>query len=378
MENHIPASLERIFERTHHPYLMWEAMQSIPESLTEWWGSKISMIRNVAQEMVRRSPVHFVGCGTSYFAGLAIAHALQRIAGVEAYAWDAFEFLSYPPGHLAQSTVIAISHTGDTPVVLKAVQMSREMGALTVGITDAAESGLKQAAHHAIISAWGLEPALPKTRSYVSSLLRGYLLAVELARALNQDVTPWEQALKESPNTSRIILTSCEAQTRSLATKWFSARRFVTVGGGPLYSAALEGMLKITETALSNATTWEVEEAAHGLWVSTTDQDLIIGLAMEGPSLESVLRLAHAMKIIGTRVWLVTNVDYLDVNVDAVTRLPLESPSYELFMPMYAILPLYQFSYFMALEKGISPDAMNLGDPRYLQARMLLRHSVSQ
>lgn len=378
MEKHIPASLERIFERTHHPYLMWEAMQSIPESLTEWWGNKKSIICDVAQEMTSRSLVHLVGCGTSYFAGLAVAHALQRIAGVEAYAWDAFEFRAYPPAHLAQSTVIAISHTGDTPVVLKAVQMSREIGALTIGITDAEESSLKRAAHHAIISTWGLEPALPKTRSFVSSLLRGYLLAVELGRALNRDVTAWEQALKEAPRTTREILTSCEAQTRALAVEWFSARRFVTVGGGPLYSAALEGMLKITETALSNATTWEVEEAAHGLWVSTTDQDLVIGLAMEGPSLESMLRLAQAMKIIGTRVWLVTNVDHLNVKVDAVTHLPLASPSFELFMPMYAILPLYQFSYFMALEKEISPDAMNLTDPRYLQARMLLRHSVSQ
>jgi glucosamine--fructose-6-phosphate aminotransferase (isomerizing) len=378
MEKHIPASLDRIFERSHHPYLMWEAIQSIPESLTEWLGDKTSMVCNAAQDMVNRSPVHLVGCGTSYFAGLAIAHALQRIAGVEAYAWDAFEFLAYPPAHLAQSTVLAISHTGDTPVVLKAVQMAREIGALTVGITDAEESSLKRAAHHAIISAWGLEPALPKTRSYVSSLLRGYLLAVELGRALSQDVTTWEQALKEAPRATREILTSCEVQTRALAAKWFSARRFVTVGGGPLYSAALEGMLKITETALSNATTWEVEEAAHGLWVSTTDQDLIIGLAMEGPSLESMLRLAQAMKIIGTRVWLITDVDHLEVDVDAITYLPLRSPSFELFLPLYAILPLYQFSYFMALEKGISPDAMNLSDPRYLQARMLLRHSVSQ
>jgi hypothetical protein len=46
-------------------------------------------------------------------------------------------------------------------------------------------------------------------------------------------------------------------------------------------------------------------------------------------------------------------------------------------MPLLAILPLYEFSYFVALAKGIRPDNMQLADPRYLEARMMIRESIS-
>ena len=46
-------------------------------------------------------------------------------------------------------------------------------------------------------------------------------------------------------------------------------------------------------------------------------------------------------------------------------------------MPLYAIIPLYQFSYFAALAKGISPDNMRMDDPSYLDARMQMRSTMS-
>jgi hypothetical protein len=45
-------------------------------------------------------------------------------------------------------------------------------------------------------------------------------------------------------------------------------------------------------------------------------------------------------------------------------------------MPLFAILPLYQYTYFLALAQGIHPDNMRLADPRYLQARMLMRDTI--
>jgi hypothetical protein len=45
-------------------------------------------------------------------------------------------------------------------------------------------------------------------------------------------------------------------------------------------------------------------------------------------------------------------------------------------MPLFAILPLYQFTYFLALARGIRPDNMQLSDPRYLEARMMMRESI--
>ena len=53
-----------------------------------------------------------------------------------------------------------------------------------------------------------------------------------------------------------------------------------------------------------------------------------------------------------------------------MTYLPEDAP--EAITPLYAILPIYQFTYHLALAKGIHPDVMNLNDEHYLKTRLSL------
>jgi glucosamine 6-phosphate synthetase-like amidotransferase/phosphosugar isomerase protein len=81
------------------------------------------------------------------------------------------------------------------------------------------------------------------------------------------------------------------------------------------------------------------------------------------------------MKTIDAKVWVLTNRPWNGVGVDALTLLPAGEP--EQFMPLYAVLPLYQLAYFTALAKGLSPDSMRIEDPRFLNARMQMRSSIN-
>lgn len=376
MQEQIPSSLQSAFERHAHPYYMWDGILSIPQGLEDILSQpQIQRIQNAALAMREKSPIHLIGCGTSFFAAMAIAHAFQKIARVPADASEAFEFAEYPPLDLANSALIGVSHTGGTPPVVKALDTARIQGACTVGYTDKVPSALSRSAQWIIPSQMGLEPALPKTRSYVSALMRGYLHAVELGRAKGVEVGRWVEALKGSPETSRHVLNTAEIQARDLASRWHDSRRVVIAGGGPQWATALEGALKLTEAALLNSTAWEIEEAVHGTWTSTVEEDLIIVLAIEGPSLDPAVRLAIGMKTIGARVWALTNRSWKTPQVDAITYLP-EGVD-EVVMPLYSILPLYQFAYFTALERKLSPDNMRLRDPRFLKARTLMRSSLT-
>ncbi len=376
MKRSLNASLKHIFERQTHPYYMWDGIQSIPDGMTDILAPKIvRTIQASAAEMIKKSPIHLIGCGTSYFAAIAIAYAIEQIAGLSAYPWEAFEFLAYPPVGIEQSCVIGISHTGSTPPVVQAMEMARKLGACTVGYTDGISSALTRAGEWAVLSTMGLEPALPKTRSYTSMLMRGYLQAIELARRNAREVQLWESALNMAPRLANQVLSSVESQVKGLAERWVSCRRIIVSGGGPQYATALEGSLKITEASISSSVSWEIEEAVHGTWASTEREDLLILLAVAGPSFESAVRLAGGMKTIGCKVWVLTDRPWDGAAVDAVTELPAGEP--ELFMPLYAIIPLYEFSYFAALSKKISPDNMRLSDPRYLDARTQMRTSLT-
>jgi glucosamine--fructose-6-phosphate aminotransferase (isomerizing) len=375
MQNEIPASLSHIFERKAHPFHMWDGIQSIAAGIEDIRSSNVlAAINDSAASILEKSPIHLMGCGTSYFAGIAIAHAIQSIANLAAYPWQAFEFLAYPPIGIQNSTIVGISHTGGTPPVVRAVEMGRKLGACTVAYSDGIPSALTRASEWVIPSTMGAEPALPKTRSYTSTLMRGYLHSVALAGFNGKETSSWEAALRRAPELARQVIAANEAQARDLANRWVLSRRVVVSGGGPQHATALEGMLKLTEASMFNATSWEIEEAVHGTWASTVEEDLIILLAMEGPSFDATVRLAGGMKAIGSKVWVLTNRAWKGVKVDVITQLPEGEP--EVFMPLYAILPIYLFSYFSALAKNLAPDTMRLSDPRFLQARMQMRSSL--
>ncbi len=376
MNNDLPVSLTHVFERNAHPYHMWDGIQSIPAGMEDILAPQIlNAVRASAAAMRSKLPIHLMGCGTSFFAAQAIAQAIQQLAGLPAYSWEAFELMAYPPVGLENSSVVAISHTGVTPPVIRAVEMAREQGAYTVSYTDGVPSALGRSSEWVIPSTLGQEPALPKTRSYPAALMRGYLHAVELGRLGGKDVSAFENALQRAPGLARQVIASVEPQARDLAKAWTGCRRAVVAGGGPHYATAQEGVLKLTEASMFSSVTWEIEEAVHGTWASTVEEDLVILLAMKGPSYESARRLAGGMKTVGAKVWVLTNCAWSGASVDAVTVLPGGEP--EVLMPLYGVLPLYEFAYFSALERGLSPDNMRLSDKRFLDARMQMRSSLA-
>jgi glucosamine--fructose-6-phosphate aminotransferase (isomerizing) len=121
-----------------------------------------------------------------------------------------------------------------------------------------------------------------------------------------------------------------------------------------------------------HADAWEVEEAAHGTWASTSENELAIVLAPEGRSAEHARRVARGMATAGAAVWTLGNGGALDGAVEH-TALPDVD---ELAMPLFSVLPLYAFSYHLALARDRNPDTMGTDEDRYREARSIMRLSL--
>jgi glutamine---fructose-6-phosphate transaminase (isomerizing) len=310
MSEHIPAGVQSAFERSQHPFHMWDGIQSIPDGLEDILLTERvrSNIRAAAQAMLGKSSIHLVGCGTSYFACVAGTYLFHGLSGCLSTSNDAFEFYAYPPARLAESVVIGISHTGTTKSVIQALDLARQRQAVTIAITDGIDSAIEGHADVSIPSSLGIERSLPKTRSFLASVMRTYLLAVELARLQGKVVSELEALLLDSPRVARLLLAGAENPMEELAHAFKTLpRRIVVVGAGPQLASAMEGSLKLTEAALMNSLAIQAEEFAHGAWYSVQESDLIILLAAQGRSFEKINQLNRAMQRIGARTWLITN-----------------------------------------------------------------------
>jgi glucosamine--fructose-6-phosphate aminotransferase (isomerizing) len=366
----VPDSIRTSLERMEHPFYMWDELLKTPESLKTILTPSVQTEVERAAEAIRNADVvHFVGCGTSYFSSIAGMYAFHRIAGIRAQAHNAFEFSAYPPPGLATSAVVAISHTGSTAVVLDAVKLAERSGAITVAVTEGEQSALADAASHVIGGGGGAEKPLPKTRSYISSLMKHCLLSVEVAERNGRGGSALKTFLETAPNETKRVIDENMALTEEIARSLSAQSKIYLFGGGPHVASALEGTLKLQESVQAQAFGFELEEGMHGPWVTMEPEDLVIVYAVQGPSFAKAIGLIRALQPIGARVWVLTDHDSAVPGATWQTGLPTVP---EVISPLYATIPVYEFAYKLALVRKIRPDAMRLSDERYLDARLKL------
>ncbi len=375
MELEIPKSIQKALDRTVHPYHMWDGIESIPDHLkTLFEDSRLNSLQRVAEKLKDYTYLDLIGCGTSLFATMLAGHAFAAYAGKRVSTQNAFEYLAYPLPDLHKTVLIGVSHTGGTPVVVQSVEMVNAAGGLTVGLTDVDQSRLASTAEEVLSTGFGGELALPKTRSFMTTLLNLYLLAYFTGEQNKAQEDMAMSNLRSLPDRIRNLTLGLDASVRDMLSKLPTLRRVTVIGGGPQYPIALEGSLKITESALMDSAAWELEEAAHGTWAGTKTGDLVVILGMRGASLAKSVKLAQALRRIGAQVWVISNSPEAYPDYDYMTTLETGDLS-ELYIPFLSVLPLYQFAYHYAISLGINPDSMNMSDPNYLQARMQIRES---
>ncbi len=368
----IPANLQSAFTRHNHPFLMWDGIQLIPEAIRNVIEN--TDVQVVSEQVKNHKKFYLTGCGTSLFAAQAASYAFQHLTDATAIPLNAFEFSAYPPQDLDESILVGISHTGGTPVVYESLKLAKSKNIPSISITDKKDSKIEKISNLCLSTSLGTEPAMPKTWSYVAALVRLYILAIAKSASNRSAIETNLQKLADLAQTTQEMIQKLEPEINSFAKSLQSSNYFAVAGGGPLVSTANEAALKLTEAALVKSIGWEIEESAHGAWASTGESDWVIVNAVKGPSFEKALKLAEGMKKIDAKVWAITDQPDAFKGADMVTDLPAQYP--EWLMPIPAIIPLYLFTYYLSISRGINPDIMRLNDDRYLKARQSMRQTI--
>ncbi len=103
--------------RTEHPFRMWDAIMETPDFVEKCLQPELAeSARSVGRQIVERgiSRVYLLGCGSSFYAASSAARAFQALAGLEADAYDSFEFHKYRLG-LTPKTAVISSRTRELP-----------------------------------------------------------------------------------------------------------------------------------------------------------------------------------------------------------------------------------------------------------------------
>src|SRR3954447_9803462 len=228
---------------------------------------------------------------------------------------------------------VAVSQSGEAPDLVGALDVARQCGALTVAVTNNADSPLAQMAVQHVDILAGPERAVAATKTYTAQLLALHLLLG------SDDVTAVPEAAARTLENA--------AAAYAAAERFRFGDRLVATGRGFSYPTAREAALKLMETSYLAAQAFSGADLLHGPMAMLGPDIPVIALAVPG-------RGATAMGPVLERL-AAAGVDVL--RVGAPDGLPgAGGRGSGGLMPVVEIIPLQQLAWQLALARGGDPD----------------------
>ncbi len=161
------------------------------------------------------------------------------------------------PPSLDGQCVIGISQSGAAPDVIAVMEEAVRQGAMTVAITNDADSKLARVAELVVPLHAGPETSVPASKTYTASLL-----ALALMSQAFDASDAFATALARVPSSIAGVL-KAELELDRLVPA-LGGPRAIVLGRGFNFSTAEEIALKLTETSYVLARAWSVADFEHG------------------------------------------------------------------------------------------------------------------
>src|SRR5262249_7821226 len=123
-----------------------------------------------------------VACGTAYHAGVVGRYVIEEWGRVPVEPDIASEWIYRNPVVDAETLVIGISQSGETPDTIQALRLARAAGARTVAIANQPGSQITREVDSVLATRSGTEVGVAASKTFSAQVGLMYLIGLELAR----------------------------------------------------------------------------------------------------------------------------------------------------------------------------------------------------
>ncbi len=307
-------------------------------------------IKEIAGRIAERGPrfVLLTARGTSDNAALYAKYLVEVLLGKPAGLTSMSTTTAYGARpDLTDVLVITVSQSGGSPDLVASTKAAREAGAITLAVTNNADSPLAEVSEFHIDVLAGPEKALPATKTYTAELLCLYLF-VEGLRGGDGS------AAKALPELAEQILAR-RSEIRELAGRYRFAERLVITSRGYGYPTAKEAALKLMETSYIPALSFSGADLLHGPLAMVDNVSPVIAIVTEGKGGEALQPVLDRLRGRGADLVVIGDQRQVDA-ASAGFVLPTGGVAEEV-QPILEIIPLQLLAYEVTIARGQDPDA---------------------
>ncbi len=345
-----------------YPHFMLKEIHEQPGTLRNTLRLQEHYLDLMSTFLDRANEVFLVACGTSYHACLAASYMFSKLAFLPTYPVYASEFVEQHGKSVnIDSTILAVSQSGETADTLAAVTASQQRAATILGLTNVIGSTLSRVSRVYIGQQSGPEIGVAATKTFTSQLSILAQLAFRLSKKrgkISQDeMDGLAEKMGQLPQIVEAVILTQEEKVKALAHKYRDAKIFFFLGRGVNTATAYEGRLKLMEIAYVPAIAFPAGESKHGpISLIEPGFPVVFICPKDGVTHKTLIGNIMEMKARGASI-----ISIIEENDEEVKRLSddyIEVPKGipEVLSPIPFVVPLQLFAYYMALEKGLNPD----------------------
>jgi glucosamine--fructose-6-phosphate aminotransferase (isomerizing) len=354
-------------EKGEYRHFMQKEIHEQVRSLTETLAGRVDFqeakIRlpelNLTPEKAKKiQKIVLTACGTASHAGLVGRILIERIARIPSTMEIASEFRYSDPIVDKNTTVIAISQSGETADTLAAMEEARKKGATIWSIVNAIGSQAMRIADGYISMQTGPEIGVASTKAFTAPLLDLYMLAIMLADMRGTLPPKERKRLVEDLRLVPELVGRCldrESEVEETARLLKDSRDMLYLGRGINMPIASEGALKLKEISYIHAEAYPAGEMKHGP-IALIDKDMpVLAIATKDPWYEKMISQIEQAKARGGIVIAVATEgdERVASLVDQVLWVP-ETPW--MLSPVITVIPLQMLAYHIATMRGLDVD----------------------
>ncbi len=304
--------------------------------------------------------------GSSRHAGLVAQLVIKDLSGIPVDVEYASEYSYQSDESIDPAAVMVISQSGETADTLAALRKAIAAGLETLALTNVVNSTMDREALVSFPTCAGRERAIPATKSFTAQLLNLYLLALMSAsvRGTMEDSERKTRLGEIAAMPARIgaQLKLWEEAVELVVELTRSSGSFIFLGRGIHYAIALEGALKLKESAYVHAEGYPSGELKHGpnaLVAEGTPLIMIATVYRADPDsqqrYEKVIRLMRDMRAQGATIIALANAGDATV-AELATHVVFVEEDREVLMAISEVIVLQMFSYWVAVGHGVDVD----------------------
>ncbi len=359
-------SLESIEKGGYEHFMLKEIFEQ-PNSIKDSMRGRINLesgevilggLRQYMNKLVNAKRIIFIGCGTSWHAGLVAEYIFEDLTRIPVEVEYASEFRYRNPIISEEDVVIAISQSGETADTLAAIELAKSKGAIILGVCNVVGSSIARATHGGAYLHAGPEIGVASTKAFTSQVTVLIMMALAIARKKGTiSESKFMEILVDLNNipakVSRIL--SSNAKIELLAKDFKDSKNFLYLGRGYNFPVALEGALKLKEISYIHAEGYPAAEMKHGP-IALIDAEMpVVVIAIQDNSYEKVVSNIQEVKARKGKV--IAIITEGDTEIPKMADYVLEIPNASAILkPLLTVIPLQLLSYHIAVMRGCNVD----------------------